>query len=396
MLDFDTALGQLLAAARRQTQTETVPLAGADGRVLAADVIAPLAVPGFDNSAMDGYALNVPDFAAAPHAYPVVARIAAGDVPAPLLPGTAARIFTGAPIPAGCNAVEMQENARLQGDTLHLERAPRAGQHIRRTGEDIASGAVVLHAGHRLEPAALALLASLGITEVSVFVPLKVALLNTGDELVEPGQPLAPGQIYNSNRYALAALLQRLGCELTIAGLVADDFESTRSELARLASSHDVVISTGGVSVGEEDHVKAAVQALGELNVWKIAIKPGKPFAFGRIADADFIGLPGNPVSAFVTFLMLVRPFLLARSGAAQTASVALPLPAGFAWPKAGDRREFLRVKLGDDGRVLLYPHQGSAVMTSLAWADGLVDLPAGQTVAAGDIVRYLPLAGLL
>ncbi|MBE9608735.1 molybdopterin molybdotransferase MoeA [Chitinilyticum piscinae] len=396
MLDFDTALARLLAAARSPSRSESVVLAAADGRVLAADVIAPLAVPGFDNSAMDGYAFNVADFAAAPATYPVVARIAAGDAPQPLPPGCAARIFTGAPIPSGCNAVEMQENCDLQGDTLQISKPLRAGQHIRRAGEDIAHGAVVLARGERLNPAALALLASIGVAEVSVYAPLKVALINTGDELVEPGQPLAAGQIYNSNRYALTGLLQRLGCELTVAGLVADDFGRTRSELARLAASHDVVISTGGVSVGEEDHVKAAVQALGELNVWKIAIKPGKPFAFGRIADADFIGLPGNPVSAFVTFLLLVRPFLLARSGAGKITPQAWQLPAGFAWTKAGDRREFLRVKLGDDGRLQLYPNQGSGVMTSLAWADGLVDLPAGQTIAENASVRFLPLSGLL
>ncbi|HJV07288.1 MAG TPA: gephyrin-like molybdotransferase Glp [Chromobacteriaceae bacterium] len=396
MIDFDTARAQLLAAARSPVCSEMVALQDADGRVLAADVIAPLAVPGFDNSAMDGYALNVADLNVATHVLPVVARIAAGDAAQPLPVGCAARIFTGAPIPAGCNVVEMQENCHVEGDTLHVDKALRAGQHIRRMGEDIAKDAVVLPRGERLNPAALALLASMGIAEVCVYTPLKVALLNTGNELAEPGQPLQPGQIYNSNRYALTGLLRRLGCELTVAGLVTDDFAATRDQLAHLAESHDVVMTTGGVSVGEEDHVKAAVQALGELHVWKIAIKPGKPFAYGKIANADFIGLPGNPVSSFVTFLMLVRPFLLARSGVRAVMPQVLQLPAGFTWKKASDRREFLRAKLDDDGRLQLHPNQGSGVMTSLAWADGLVELPAGETVAENQRVRFLPLTGLV
>ena len=393
MLDFDTALANLLAAARQITDVETVPLLAANGRVLAQDIVAPIDVPGFDNSAMDGYALNIADFAAPPSDFLISQRIAAGEVGTSLAAGEAARIFTGAPIPAGANAVAMQEVCSVSDGRMSVAMSLKNGANIRRAGEDIAAQAVVLAAGTRLGAAEIGLAASIGVPTLPVVRPLKVALLSTGDELVEPGTDLGAGQIYNSNRYAINTLLQTLGCEVTDFGIVADDRAATIELLKTASAEHDVVITSGGVSVGEEDHVKAAVEYLGMLDLWKIAMKPGKPFAHGRIGEADFIGLPGNPVSSFVTFLMLVRPFLLARQGVTAIAPARLPLIAAFDWKKAGDRREFLRVRVNSAGQIELFPRQGSGVLTSMVWSDGLLDLPAGQTIAAGDVVSYLPLS---
>lgn len=393
MLDFDTALGNLLATARRITDAETVPLLSANGRVLAADLIAPIDVPCFDNSAMDGYAINTEDFAAPPADFLISQRIAAGEVGTSLAAGEAARIFTGAPIPAGANAVAMQEVCSVVGMRVSMAISLKNGANIRRAGEDIAAQSVVLGAGTRLGAAEIGLAASIGVPTLPVVRPLKVALLSTGDELVEPGIDLGAGQIYNSNRYALRSLLQVLGCTVTDFGIVADDLETTITLLTQASVGHDVVITSGGVSVGEEDHIKAAVEYLGTLDLWKIAMKPGKPFAHGRIGEADFIGLPGNPVSSFVTFLMLVRPFLLARQGVTAGDPMRLPLIAAFDWKRTGDRREFLRVRLNANGQVELFPHQGSGVLTSMVWSDGLVDLAAGQMVAAGDVVAYVPLS---
>ena len=393
MLDFDTALANLLAAARQITDVETVPLLAANGRVLAQDIVAPIDVPGFDNSAMDGYALNIADFAAPPSDFLISQRIAAGEVGTSLAAGEAARIFTGAPIPAGANAVAMQEVCSVSDGRMSVAMSLKNGANIRRAGEDIAAQAVVLAAGTRLGAAEIGLAASIGVPTLPVVRPLKVALLSTGDELVEPGTDLGAGQIYNSNRYAINTLLQTLGCEVTDFGIVADDRAATIELLKTASAEHDVVITSGGVSVGEEDHVKAAVEYLGMLDLWKIAMKPGKPFAHGQIGEADFIGLPGNPVSSFVTFLMLVRPFLLARQGVQQLEPVRLPLIAAFDWKKAGDRREFLRVRVNSAGQIELFPRQGSGVLTSMVWSDGLLDLPAGQTIAAGDVVSYLPLS---
>ncbi|WP_269533023.1 gephyrin-like molybdotransferase Glp [Chitinimonas sp. BJYL2] len=400
LLSFDDALTQLLNRAHSVTGETSVALSHCDGRVLAHDVIAPLAVPGFDNSAMDGYALNLRDPAQPPASLPVVQRIAAGQTGTALAPDTAARIFTGAPVPPGCNVVVPQEETATEGDTVQLLAPVRLHQHIRRRGEDIAEGSVVLKAGTRLGPAQLALSASLGIATLPVRPALRVGLLCTGDELTEPGQPLPEGGIYNSNRYAIGTLLRRLGVQLHDYGTVADRADATRAALGRAADECDVVISCGGVSVGAEDHVKAAVLALGELDLWRIAIKPGKPLAFGRVGKADFIGLPGNPVSAFLTFLLLARPFLLARMGAAASPVQALPVRAAFTRAKAESRREFLRAQLAmnADGttEAVLYRDQGSAVMSGLAWADGLIDVLPGQTVAPGDLVRFLPLPALL
>ncbi|WP_223879242.1 molybdopterin molybdotransferase MoeA [Chitinimonas arctica] len=402
-MSFDTALASLLAAAETPSEhtgdCESLALADCDGRVLAQALVAPIAVPAFDNSAMDGYAVHLADFDAIPISLPVVQRIAAGSQGLPLAPGSAARIFTGAPVPAGCNAVVPQEDTQADGDTVRLLASIRNGQHIRHVGEDIALADTVIAAGQVLAPQHLALAASIGIAHLTVRTRLRVGLLCTGDELVQPGQPLPPGGVYNSNQFAIATLLARLGCRVRDYGKVVDTYEATVAAMRLAASENDVVISCGGVSVGEEDHVKAAVSALGRLDLWRIAIKPGKPLAFGKLGQADFIGLPGNPVSAFLTFVLLARPFLLKRMGADVSAPRAIHVPADFAWPGAGQRREFLRARLvgGDDGRLLaqLYPSQGSAVMSGLAWADGLVDVPAGGRIETGDSVRYLPLEQL-
>ncbi|WP_373976625.1 molybdopterin molybdotransferase MoeA [Chitinibacter sp. SCUT-21] len=400
MLDFDTALAQLLAQAQAPSQIEYVALAGALQRVLAQDIVSELNVPSFDNSAMDGYAIHVPDFNCPSEQYPIVQRIAAGEIGAELAAGQAARIFTGAPIPAGANMVVMQEQASVVDGQLIVNTAAKAGANIRRVGEDIAQGAVILARGQRLTPAMIGLAASVGVAKLPVFAPIRVALLSTGDELVEPGQPLQAGQIYNSNRYVLINALQALGCVVRDLGIVPDDRAQTIAALQKAAAEHDILITSGGVSVGEEDHVKAAVEYLGQLNLWKIAIKPGKPFAYGKIhttdsygkiMGCDFIGLPGNPVSAYATFLMLVRPFILARQGVQQTSVPRLPLVADFDWKKAGDRREFLRVRLNAAGQLELFAKQGSGVLTSMVWGDGFVDLPAGETISRGQTVSYIP-----
>ncbi|MFC4161642.1 molybdopterin molybdotransferase MoeA [Chitinimonas lacunae] len=400
LLSFDDALTQLLEAATPLTGHETVALAVADGRVLATDLAAPLDVPGFDNSAMDGYALHLSDFTTLPARLPVTQRIAAGAVGTPLSVGEAARIFTGAPVPPGTNAVVPQEEAVAGDGWVELQASVRPGQHIRLRGNDIALGDRLVSAGTRLTPQHLALLASVGIAEVMVRPRLRVGVLFTGDELVLPGEPLPPGAIYNANRFSLLALLERLGCTVSDYGNIADDPGATEVALAQAAAENDVVMTSGGVSVGEEDHVKAVVERLGQLDLWRIAIKPGKPLAFGRIGQAAFLGLPGNPVSTFLTFCLLARPFLLKSQGAQPAAPRRLSLPAAFSWPQPDKRREFLRgrLEMGTDGmlQVTIHSNQGSAVMSALCWADGLVDLTPGRTVRPGERVDFLPLENLL
>lgn len=396
MLTVDDALARLLAAARRVKGVDRVPLREATGRVLAEAVVSTIDVPPLDNSSMDGYAVRCADVAAVGARLPVAQRIPAGSVGHTLAPGTAARIFTGAPVPPGADAVVMQERCRHEGDDVLVDHLPKPGEHIRRKAEDIAAGTAVLAAGTRLTPQAIGLAASVGAAQLAVFRPLSVGLLSTGDELTAPGEPLPPGGIYNSNRAMLCALLEKLGCKVEDLGNVADTLDATRRALRKAGALHDLVLTSGGVSVGEEDHVKPAVEAEGELALWKIAIKPGKPLAFGKVGSADFIGLPGNPVSAFVTFLLFVRPFILKCQGATAALPRAMPLTANFAWPKAGSRREFLRARIGDDGGVELFANQGSGVLTSTVWADGLVDNPPGCTVQPGDSVRFLPFAALL
>ena len=401
LMALDEALAALLAQAAAPLAQEEVSTFDADGRVLAQDIVSALQVPAFDNSAMDGYALRCADVAAAGTALPVSQRIAAGSVGAPLQSGTAARIFTGAPVPPGADAVVMQEDCVAQDDgTVRVQAVPRAGQNIRRAGEDIAQGAVVLRAGTRLTPAALGLAASIGLARLPVARRPRVALFSTGDELVMPGElapeQLPPGAIYNSNRFFLRALLQRLGCEVTDYGNLPDQREATIEALRSASGSHDVVLTSGGVSVGEEDHVKPAVQQLGRLDLWQVAIKPGKPFACGRVGGAHFIGLPGNPVSSLITFLMLVRPFLLRLQGVENVAPRSVAASAHFDWPKPEKRREFLRVRHNGAGGLDLFPHQGSGVLTSTVWGDGVVDHPAGQTIAHGDVVRFIAFSELM
>lgn len=392
MLSYEQALETLIAAAVPVDGRETVELIDAAGRVLAAPVVAALDVPPADNSAMDGYALRAAD-AADGRVLPVSQRVPAGSVPQPLQAGSAARIFTGAPIPPGADAVVMQERCEAAGDGVRVLLAVQAGENVRRAGEDIAAGSEVLGAGTRLTAAHLGLLASIGVARVEVFARVRVAVFFTGDELVMPGQALAAGQIYNSNRYMLRGLLGELGCVVSDLGNVPDDLDATRAALRRAAQGHDLVLTCGGVSVGEEDHVKAALMAEGELQTWKIAIKPGKPFALGRVGVTPFIGLPGNPVSAYATFMMLARAWLRRRQGEHDVTPRLLAARADFAWPKASPLREFLRVRRNCAGGLDLFPRQGSGVLSSCAWADGLVSNPPGQTIQPGDIVHYLPLA---
>ena len=400
LLPFDDARTWLLDRARRLTETEVLPLVRARGRILARDVVSRLAVPPQDNSAMDGFALRVADWAEG-KTLPVSQRVPAGTQPQPLQPGTAARIFTGAPVPAGADCVVMQEQCRQEGDCVLVASAPRAGQNIRRAGEDIAAGTVVVAAGSRLKPADIGLIASVGQPEVEVLRPLRVAVFFTGDELTEPGETLFPGRIYNSNRYWLRGILTQMGCEVRDLATIPDSLAATRLALADAAGSADVVMTCGGVSVGEEDHVKTAVEREGRLDLWRLAIKPGKPFAFGAIGEADFIGLPGNPVSGFVTLATLVAPFLRERMGLdGRAPMLSVQLPARFDWQHPDSKRtEFLRARLiHEEGRfaVEIYPQQGSGVLTSCAWADGLVRLAPGQSVKAGDPVDYLPLSNLI
>ena len=401
LIPLDDALARLLAQALPLQGVDTVRTFDADGRVLAHDLVSAVQVPPLDNSAMDGYALRCADVPQPGTVLPVSQRIPAGRVGTPLQPGTAARIFTGAPVPEGADAVVMQEECSAEGDGhVRVQATPRAGQNIRLAGENITRGSVVLQAGARLTPAALGLAASIGVAELPVARRPRVALFSTGDELAMPGEvapeQLPPGAIYNSNRFFLHALLQRMGCEVTDMGIVPDRLGATQDALRAASQDHDVILTSGGVSVGEEDHIKPAVQALGQLDLWQIAIKPGKPFAYGRVGPAHFVGLPGNPVASFITFAILVRPFLLRLQGVGDVAPRCIAARADFDWPKADKRREFLRVRYNAAGALDLFTNQGSGVLTSTVWGDGLVDNQPGQTIAPGDSVSFLPFAELL
>ena len=397
----EDALAPLLSHAQPLAGTEPVSTFEADGRVLARDLVSPLQVPPQDNSSMDGYAVRVAEIPDEGVALPVSQRIAAGSAAQPLAAGTAARIFTGAPVPPGADAIVMQEDTEAADDgRVRILRVPERGQWIRASGEDVRQGSTVLAAGERLGAAALGLAASIGRDRLEVARRPRVALFSTGDELVMPGEvppeAMKPGAIYNSNRFFLRALLLRLGCEVSDLGIVPDRREATVHALAQAAQGHDLILTSGGVSVGEEDHIKPAVQSLGTLDLWQIAMKPGKPFAYGRVKDAHFIGLPGNPVSSYVTFALLVRPFLLRLQGATDVGPRPIQLPAHFTLPRADKRREFLRARRNAEGGLELFHNQSSGVLTSVTWADGLVDNPPGRTIARGDMVAFLPLAELV
>jgi molybdopterin molybdotransferase len=394
-MPVEEALERLLALAEAApiTETESVSLAEAEGRVLATELVATLDLPPWPNSAMDGYALRLADLQGEP--LPVSQRIFAGHAPEPLQPGTCARIFTGAPMPAGADCVEMQENTEvLEGGRVRFLEALTLDQNVRPQGQETRKGEQVMVAGTRLGPIELGLAATLGHAQLQVVRRVRVAVLSTGDELVEPGLPLGPGQIYNSNRRLLVSWLQRLGCEVRDMGILPDDLERTRECLGGLGDV-DLILSTGGVSVGEADYLGAALREAGELALWKLAIKPGKPLTFGHYRGVPVIGLPGNPASTLVTFGLLTRPYLLRRQGVADVTPLRFDVPAGFEWTKAGTRREYLRARI-DNGQVRIYKNQSSGVLRSAAWAEGLVEVREGSTPKPGDSVPFIPLSELL
>ncbi|MBK5050344.1 gephyrin-like molybdotransferase Glp [Paraburkholderia domus] len=409
MLSTAEALATLLSAASPITGTESIPTLDALNRVLSADVISPLDVPPMNTSSMDGYAIHADDLATnGNRRLPVSQRIPAGHAPEPLKPGTAARIFTGATVPRGADAIVMQEQTEAAGNEVTILHSPAPGEWITAQGADIRSGSVILPAGTRLTPQALGLAASVGCAELQVRRRVKVAVFFTGDELTMPGEPLKPGAIYNSNRFTLRGLLEKLGCDVTDYGIVPDKLDATRATLREAAQAHDLILTCGGVSVGEEDHVKPAVEAEGRLSMWQIAMKPGKPLAFGAVrraaqqtdaapsAETFFIGLPGNPVSSFATFLLFVRPFVLLLAGMRTVAPRALSLRADFTQKKADRRNEFLRARINAAGGLDLFPNQSSAVLTSTVWGDGLIDNPPNHAISVGETVRFIPFSELL
>ena len=389
------ALERILATAVADPEREQVSLAAATDRYCAGAIHADIAVPPADNSAMDGYAVASGDV---PGSLFVSQRAPAGSVPVPLAAGTAARIFTGAEIPAGADAVILQEDATVESDRVSLP-AARSGQHIRRRGDDIQPGDQLVARGQRLRPQDIGLLASVGIDTVWVFAPLSVAVLTTGDELREPGSgELGPGQIFNSNRLSLAAQIRSLGMNVVDMGNLPDDPGKIGEALERAAKAADCIVTAGGVSVGEEDHVRGQIEERGVLDVWKLAIKPGKPLAFGQVCGTPIFGLPGNPVSAFVTFALVAKPWLIKRQGGSAAPSPRFPVKAGFSLPRPGTREEFLRVKLSGSGEAMranLTGSQSSAVLTSLSEADAVAMIVPGKTVAEGDWLEVIPLSAL-
>ncbi len=394
LVSVDEAWSQLLSGATPVSEVEEVPTMQATGRVLARAQRSTMDVPPMDNSAMDGYAVRSADLRSTLRLR-VAQKIMAGSVGEPLEAGTAARIFTGAPMPPGADAVVMQEHTEAAGELVSFRKVPQPGEWVRYAGSDIRKGGEILPAGKRLQPQDTGLAASVGIQRLPLYRKARLGLFFTGDELVMPGQALAPGRIYNSNRFTLRGLAEVFGCEVSDYGIVPDSLEATREVLRRAAQECDVIVTSGGVSVGEADYVKPAVEAEGRLLMWRIAMKPGRPLAFGRVGNASFIGLPGNPVSSFVTFLIFVRPFLLRTQGMTSVEPKAITARADFDWAEPDVRREFLRVKWNAQGGLDLYPTQDSAVLTSTAWADGLLDNPGGRAIRKGDAVRFLPYSEL-
>jgi len=392
LISVDQAIEKILSQAEAVTETESVDILDGLDRVLAEKLLSTINVPGYDNSAMDGYAIHSEDCQTTGAKLPVTQRIPAGQVGVALEKGTAARIFTGAPIPEGVDSVVMQEMCESGDNHVVINAVVKAGCNVRRAGEDIAQDTVVLDAGKRLRAQELGLLASVGLADFKVKRKLKVATFFTGDEIVAPGQALKPGQIYNSNRYTLRGLLQAMDCEVVDLGIVPDTLEATVDVLKKAAAGADLVITSGGVSVGEEDYVRIALEKLGELSMWRIAMKPGKPVAFGKVDNALFMGLPGNPVSVFVTFLLFSRPLILKLQGVEDYLAKYTSVIADFDWTSV-KRQEYLRVRLQqEDGKTVaqLFPDQGSGVLSSASWADGLVEVAIGTAIKKGDTVRYL------
>jgi molybdopterin molybdotransferase len=395
LISFTEAKSKLLSAARPVTETEYVGLESAFGRVLAEDLISPMTVPPFSNAAMDGYAIHAADLITAGVRLPVSQRVAAGAVPTQLVPGSAARIFTGAQVPDGADTVVIQEDCVADGDVVTFNQKAIAGQHIRLKGSDLSIGKTILAAGSYLSAAAMGLIASVGIAEVKVFRSLKVAIFFTGSELITPGELLPPGHIYNSNRYVMLGFLRGLGVEVIDLGIIRDDRIATRDALRRAAAEADLIVTSGGMSEGDEDHVTAAVQAEGHIDVWKIAAKPGKPLAFGSVIsgekEAAFIGLPGNPVAVWSGLLTLVAPFLRRCQVLTQIEPEPLTLRADFNYTVKGNRMEIVRVRRNDRGGLDIYPNQDSAIISSAVWADGVSMIPAGTVIKSGDMINFLP-----
>ena len=413
MLSTADALATLLGAARRVDGTQTVDTFEALGRVLATAVESPLDVPPMRTSAMDGYAVRAADLAGASDAnavtLPVSQRVPAGQTAEPLAAGTAARIFTGATVPPGADSIVMQEMVRADTAGATFSNMPPEGEWITQQGADIRRGSVILPAGTRLTPQALGLAASVGSAALDVVRKVRVAVFFTGDELTMPGEPLRPGAIYNSNRFTLRALLAKLGCDVTDLGIVPDRLDATRETLRQAARDHDLILTCGGVSVGEEDHVKPAVEAEGHISMWQIAMKPGKPLAFGAVrrgpvdqtavensGEAFFIGLPGNPVSSFCTFLLFVRPFILRLAGVEAVEPRVYSMRADFTQKKGDRRNEFLRARVNEAGGLEVFENQSSAVLTSTVWGDGLIDNPPNHAIQAGETVRFIPFSELM
>ncbi len=400
LVSYDDALNHLLGSLKPVCEAEQLPLLDSLGRVMAETLSAGIDVPSMAVSSMDGYAVNSADLSDGANHLPVSQRIPAGTAGVSLESGSAARIFTGAPIPPNADAVIIQENVKADADSIRFEGSVRRGQNVRPAGNDINKGRVILEAGSRLRPQDLGIAASVGYGELSVYRPLKVGLFSTGDELATPGQPLKPGQIYESNRYVLRGFLHSLGCEIVDLGLIGDTLDATCDAMMEASNKADLVITTGGVSVGEEDHVRIALERLGDLSMWRLNIKPGKPLAFGLVNGAAFMGLPGNPVSVFATFSLFVVPAIARLQGKTWSKPRPVHLQAAFDWPKPDNRREFLRARIEENQTgqsvVTIYPNQDSGVLTSAVWADGFVEVPEGHTIASGDRVDYLSFASMI